>query len=63
MTSKKTELSAVFGAYKSACKLDVDPRGAELDWLMENGSAAGKVFCCFVAYELEHSAGLERSDH
>lgn len=58
--SDKTVLSPVYGAFKKACALPIDPRGAELDWLMSNGTPAGKVFACFIAWELDFDAGLER---
>ncbi len=60
VTREDAKLSPVFGAYNAACKLGLDPRGSELDWLMRNGTPAAKIFCCFVAWELERDAGLER---
>ncbi len=52
--------SPVFGAYKQACKLKIDPRGKELDWLIKEGTPAGRVYACFIAWELDFSAGLAR---
>lgn len=60
VTRDDQKFSPVFGAYKAACNLGLDPRGPELDWLMQNGTPAAKIFGCFVAWELERDAGLER---
>lgn len=60
--SDKTVLSPVYGAFRKACALPIDPHGAELDWLLSNGTPAGKVFACFIAWELDFDAGLERFD-
>jgi len=52
--------STIFAAYKQALKLRLDPMGKELDDLMKNGSPAGRVYACFIAWELDYPAGLAR---
>lgn len=52
--------STIFAAYKQALKLRLDPMGKELDDLMKNGSPAGRIYACFIAWELDYPAGLAR---
>lgn len=52
--------STVFAAYKRALELHLDPMGRELDDLIKNGSPAGRIYACFIAWELDNPAGIAR---
>ena len=52
--------SKTFAEFRAALKLAIDPRGRELDWLMREGTPAGRLYACLIAWELDADAGLER---